>query len=115
MKTEYQRTIEKSAERQHCSRSPERHALEFIQQDAAYNDAYGNLTKPAPKVNLSQAALVIPSFQRYAEQITDIEQMEQELLQKQLLRSKCQAKYEKICATRVRTVQQKVDKEQLET
>ena len=102
MKTEYQRTIEKSVERQKrgSTTSPDQ-----LQQDIAYKDAYGNLVRPAPKVNLSQAALVIPSFQRYAEKITDIEQMEQELLQKQLLRSQCQAKYEKICATRVRTVQ----------
>ena len=40
--------------------------------------------------------------------------MEQELMQKQLLRAKTQARYEKLCANRVRTVKQKQEKETLE-
>lgn len=61
------------------------------------------------------AALAIPSFQRYAKQVCDIENMEQDLLQKQLALAQAKARYEKICAAgRVRTIQQKNDKEALE-
>jgi len=60
---------------------------------------------PAPtKAELPSAALSIPSFQSYARKMGDIEQMEQILMQKQLLLAKSKARYEKICANRVRSV-----------
>ena len=42
--------------------------------------------KPVSKVELSQAALGIPSFAEFAKRANDVEKMEQDLLQKQLKR-----------------------------
>ena len=72
------------------------------------------MVAPKTRSDLPSAALSIPSFQHYAKKVVDIEQLEQDLLQKQLLLAKAKARYEKISANRVRTVQQKNEKEQLE-
>ena len=56
----------------------------MTREENQYAEAYGSL-KPTPsRVELPSAALVIPSFQEYAKKMTDIELMEQELMQKQL-------------------------------
>ena len=60
MSTEYQRTINKSAER-HKKKEKKSDKRRGSVPDA-YAEAYGNLVPPAPRVELPKAALVIPSF-----------------------------------------------------
>ena len=64
MSTEYQRTINKSAERHKTKqqRKDENYQTRSGSLPDAYAEAYGNLVPPAPRVELSKAALVIPSF-----------------------------------------------------
>ena len=63
---------------------------------------------------LPQAALAIPSFKKYAEQADQVQAMEQELLRKQLLLQTYESRYEKLNASRIKTVKERVEKEALE-
>jgi len=86
METEYSRTICRSAERHRSgSRQESQNRPSIPIEESQYAEAYGHLKPAATKVNLCPAALTIPSFQQYAKKVTDIELMEQELMQKQLL------------------------------
>lgn len=96
MSTEYERTICKSAERhQKRGESDIRKSTPQRNTENAYGCNLGPISKTTA---LSQAALIIPSFQEYAQKATDIEKMEQDLMQMQMERAKSQALYEKLCA-----------------
>lgn len=86
METEYSRTICMSAERHRSgSRQGSQNRPSLPIEASQYLEAYGHMKVAPTKVNLCPAALTIPSFQQYAKKVTDIELMEQELMQKQLL------------------------------
>lgn len=90
MSTEYARTICKSAERHQKKESERGDQVRKSTPQRQTEEAYGCNVALVPKtaVALSQAALVIPSFQEYAQKATDIEKMEQDLMQMQMQRGK---------------------------
>ena len=85
METEYSRTICRSAERHRSGSNQNRPSTSIPIEESQYAEAYGHMKLAPTKVTLCPAALTIPSFQQYAKKVTDIELMEQELMQKQLL------------------------------
>ena len=76
MVTEYSRTICKSAERLQSRKNSASNNLAKTaggdEAEALYAEAYGNLIAQAPRVQLTQAALSVPSFQNAFKKATNI-------------------------------------------